>query len=326
MLLLSRADVIALLDLDELRRVVGTALAELSAGSVSMPPRIAAAVAERDAMLAAMPAYVPALGALTTKLVGVFPHNIERPSHQALIVCFDASDGTPVAIMDGTEVTAARTAAASALATDLLARREPRVLAILGTGVQARSHARAVTRVRAFAEVRVWGRRTDAAEVFAAELRSGLDLPVTAVAQVADALAGADVVCATTHADEPIVRREWLTPGVHVNSVGYNTAGREVDAETVAAARVVVESRAAALAPPPAGSNDLLWAIRDGLIGPDHVHAELGELVSGAASGRLSDKEITLYKSVGVAVEDAAAAALVLRAARQKGVGREVEL
>jgi alanine dehydrogenase len=325
-LLLSRADVVALLDLDELRDAVGTALAELSAGSVSMPPRIAAAVRERDAMLAAMPAYVPALGALTTKLVGVFPHNTERPSHQALIACFDASDGTPVAIMDGTEVTAARTAAGSALATDLLARRDARVLAILGTGVQARSHARAVTRVRTFTEVRVWGRRTDAAEAFAAELHAAIGLSAQAVGEIADALIGADVVCATTHADEPVVRRQWLSPGVHVNSVGYNTAGREVDAETVAAARLVVESRAAALAPPPAGSNDLLWPIRDGLIGPEHVHAELGELVSGRASGRVSDEEITLYKSVGVAVEDAAAAALVLRAARQRGVGREVEL
>jgi alanine dehydrogenase len=223
-------------------------------------------------------------------------------------------------------VTAARTAAGSALATDLLARRDARVLAIMGTGVQARSHARAVTRVRTFTEVRVWGRRTHAAEAFAAELHAAIGLSAQAVGEIADALIGADVVCATTHADEPVVRRQWLSPGVHVNSVGYNTAGREVDAETVAAARLVVESRAAALAPPPAGSNDLLWPIRDGLIGPEHVHAELGELVSGRASGRVSDEEITLYKSVGVAVEDAAAAALVLRAARQRGVGREVEL
>ncbi len=122
------------------------------------------------------------------------------------------------------------------------------------------------------------------------------------------------------------MRRDWLRPGTHVNSVGYNTAGREVDGETVAASLVVVESRAAALAPPPGGSNDLLWPIRDGLIAATHVHAELGELVSGARPGRADATQLTLYKSVGVAVEDAAAAALVLRLARERGVGRTIEL
>jgi len=134
------------------------------------------------------------------------------------------------------------------------------------------------------------------------------------------------VVCACTHSPEPVVRRAWLRDGAHVTSVGFNTAGREVDGETVRDAVVVVESREAALAPPPAGSNDLLWPIRDGLIGPDHVHAELGELVMGAKPGRTSPGQITLYKSVGNAVEDAAAAALVLAEARGTGRGMEVEV
>jgi ornithine cyclodeaminase len=145
-------------------------------------------------------------------------------------------------------------------------------------------------------------------------------------AYIEQAVREADVVCACTHSPEPVVRGAWLRPGTHVNSVGYNTAGREVDADTVAASLVVVESRAAALAPPPGGSNDLLWPIRDGVIRADHVHAELGEIVSGARPGRTSETQITLYKSVGVAVEDAAAAALVLRAARERNVGRTVEL
>jgi ornithine cyclodeaminase/alanine dehydrogenase-like protein (mu-crystallin family) len=136
----------------------------------------------------------------------------------------------------------------------------------------------------------------------------------------------ADVVCACTHSADPVVRREWLRPGTHVNSVGYNTAGREVDGETVAASLVVIESRAAALAPPPGGSNDLLWPIRDGLIDAKHIHAELGEVVSGARPGRTDATQLTLYKSVGVAVEDAAAAALVLRLARERGVGRTIEI
>lgn len=331
MLVLSRAEVASLLDPDELRGAVASALAELSRGSVSMPPRIAAAVEEQEAILAAMPAYVPSLQALTAKLVGVFPHNVGRPSHQALVACFDPADGSPVALMDGTEITAARTAAGSALATDLLARRDARVLAILGTGLQARSHARAVTRVRPFTEVRIWGRRHEAARELTGEVTGELrralgGLEPRVVADAEEAVRGADVVCTVTHSAEPVLARGWLSPGAHVNSVGYNTAGREVDAETVAAARVVVESRAAALAPPPAGSNDLLWPIRDGLIGPEHVHAELGEIVSGVAAGRVASDEITLYKSVGVAVEDAAAAALVLRLARERRIGREIEL
>ncbi|MDQ1466493.1 MAG: hypothetical protein QOH10_908, partial [Actinomycetota bacterium] len=171
-------------------------------------------------------------------------------------------------------------------------------------------------------------------ERLARELTDELERPVTAAPSFADALTGADIVCATTHSAEPVVRRDWLSPGVHVNSVGFNTAGREVDAETVLDAIVVVESRAAALAPVPAGANELLWPIRDGLIEPAHVYAELGELVAGTRAGRsarrgdgpVGQQAITLYKSVGVAAEDLAAAMLVVAAARAGGVGAVVEV
>jgi ornithine cyclodeaminase/alanine dehydrogenase-like protein (mu-crystallin family) len=143
---------------------------------------------------------------------------------------------------------------------------------------------------------------------------------------VAAALDGADVVCAATHAAEPVIRRELLGPGTHVNSVGFNTAGREVDAPTVVDSLVVVESRASALAPVPAGANDLLWPIRDGLIDAGHIHAEVGELVLGTRPGRTDPARLSLYKSVGVAAEDLAAAALLVATARARGVGREVEL
>ena len=151
-------------------------------------------------------------------------------------------------------------------------------------------------------------------------------MPVRRVASHPDALERADVVCGTMHALEPVVRREWLAPGTHVTSVGYNPAGRELDDRTVVEALVCVESRRAALAPFPAGSNDLIQPIRDGLIDGEHVHAELGELVSGAKPGRTSAQQITLYKSLGVAVQDAAAAALVLARARETGAGRELTL
>jgi ornithine cyclodeaminase len=153
-----------------------------------------------------------------------------------------------------------------------------------------------------------------------------LDLTARAAGSYREAIADADIVCAATHASEPVVRREWLSPGTHVTSVGYNPAGRELDDATVADSLVCVESRRAVLAPIPAGSNDLIEPIQAGVISEDHIHAELGELVAGARPGRSSPEQITLYKSVGVAVQDAAAAALVLAAARERGAGLEVEI
>jgi ornithine cyclodeaminase/alanine dehydrogenase-like protein (mu-crystallin family) len=319
MLVLSRAEVEDLLDLDALVEAVASAMADLSAGRASMPARVAADVEERSGFLAAMPAYVPAERALTTKLVSLFPLNegTGTPTHQALIAVFDAADGHPVALMDGTHITAARTAAGSALSVRLLAREDAATLAVLGTGVQGHAHARAVVRVRPIEEVRLAGRDAERTAVAAAELAEELELPVRPCSHE-QALAGADVVCACTAAVEVVVRREWLAPGAHVTSVGFNPQGRELDDATVAEALLVVESRESALAPSPAGSTDLS--------GSPHVHAELGELVLGTRPGRAAPEQITLYKSVGVAVQDAAAAALVLRAARERGAGRELEL
>ena len=291
-----------------------------------MPTRIAALVPDREGLLAAMPAYLPTAGALATKLVSLFPRNTDRPTHQAVIVVFDADNGSPLALMDGEAITAARTAAGSALATDLLARSDPYRLVVIGTGVQARAHLRAVSRVRKFGSICVAGRDHEKAEALAKDFGGGHFREVGAYANIEQAVREADVVCACTHSAEPVVRREWLKPGTHVNSVGYNTAGREVDGATFRDALLVVESRTATLAPPPAGSSDIAMAIAEGAMTRDHVHAELGELVSGTRHGRQDDLQITLYKSVGVAVQDAAAAALVLDAARRAGVGRTVDL
>ena len=327
MLVLSRAEVEGLIDLDRLREAIAGAMADLSAGRVSMPSRIAAMVPARDALLAAMPAYLPSSGALATKLVSLFPRNTDRPTHQAVIVVFDSENGSPLALMDGEAITAARTAAGSALATDLLARKDAQVLAVIGTGVQARAHLRAVPRVREFREVRVAGRDGERAMALLKEAKEWLPRPELRMTKsYAEAADGADVICACTHSAEPVVRREWLKPGAHVTSVGYNTAGREVDGATFRDALVVVESRSATLAAPPAGSNDIAMAIAEGAMTREHVHAELGELVSGARPGRSDASQITLYKSVGVAVQDAAAAAMVLESARKAGVGRTIDL
>jgi alanine dehydrogenase len=313
MLVLTRSQVEELLDLDALVEAVAAAQADLSTGAASMPPRIAALVPEREGLLGVMPAYLPSAG-LACKLVTLFPRNVDRHTHQAAIMVFDPANGSPVALMDGTYITATRTAAASALATRLLAREDATVLAVLGTGVQAQSHGRALARVREFVEVRVAGRDRAKAEALAAELGG------RAVASWQEALDGADVVAAATHTGEPVVRLEWLSPGVHVNSVGLNQSGREVDEATVAEALLVVESRASTLAPPPAGAPDLAG------VPVERVHAELGELVRGDKPGRTSAEQITLYKSVGVAVQDVAAAALVLEAARAKRIGTDIDL
>jgi ornithine cyclodeaminase/alanine dehydrogenase-like protein (mu-crystallin family) len=274
-----------------------------------MPPRIAAMAA--DGLLGAMPAYLPSAG-LGCKLVTLFPHNTDRPTHQAAIALFDPGTGTPIALMDGTYITATRTAAAAALAARLLARPDARVLAILGTGVQARSHARAFASLRDWSEVRIAGRDEAKAAALASELGA------TALS-FEEAVRGADVVAAATHSAEPVVRVDWVTPGTHVSSVGYNAPGSELDPALVRAATIVVESRASSFAPPPGGAPELAG------IDPSSV-AELGELLAGTRRGRTTPVETTLYKSVGVAVQDLAAAALVLAAARERGAGLEIEL
>jgi alanine dehydrogenase len=325
-ILLSRTETESLLDLDALREALRGAMQDVSAGRVSMPPRIAATVPWQG-LLAAMPAYSPS-GGLATKLVSVYPGNAGTPlpSHQAVVVVFDPETGEPLALLDGTSITTLRTAAGSALSAELLARSDAETLAILGTGVQARAHAEAMVRVRPIQRIRVAGRDRARSASLAAVLGASLGIESRAVDSYAEACAGADLVCAATHAADPVVHREYLSPGVHVTSVGFNTDGREVDSATVADALVVVESVDAVLAPPPAGCNDLRVPIDEGLIGPEHVRTEIGELLLGTKPGRTSPDQITLYKSVGVAAQDVAAAHLALSLARVRGLGTTVDL
>jgi ornithine cyclodeaminase len=287
---------------------VAEALAELSAGRATAPARIG--VRSDQGLLAAMAGSVPSLSVLAAKLVTVFPRNegTAIPSHQALVLAFDPMTGAPIALLDGEAITAHRTAAASALATRLLARPDAGVLAIVGTGVQALSHARYVLRERPFREVRVGSRSPARARAFAQALERELRARVVACDSYEDAVAGADVICATTPADEPAVHGAWLAEGAHVNSVGFGARGHELAADVFAGALVAVESRAAAFAPMPVGANDLRAAASE------EGAVELGELVSGARAGRTSDAQRTVYKSVGIAVEDAAAAHVVLAA------------
>jgi ornithine cyclodeaminase/alanine dehydrogenase-like protein (mu-crystallin family) len=308
-LVLSETDVASVLDMPSLIDAVEAAMVDLSSGRASVPQRVGAVVEDRGAILAAMPAYLPSRAALTTKLVSVFPENRDRPTHQALICCFDSDTGTPIAVMDGTLITAMRTAAGAAVATRLLARANSAAVAIVGTGVQAGTHVQAL-RCLGMNDFVVAGRDPAKVDAFAAEHS------LSSAPSIEEAVEHADVVCVTTHADAPVIAREWIRPGTHVNSVGYNTQGTgELDAATIRDAFVVVESRDAAFAPPPSGAVELR-----GVIEPADV-AEVGERPT-----RASDEQITVYKSVGVAVQDAAAATLVLAAARTQGIGTEVAL
>lgn len=308
MLYLSRADVERLLDVDAMLGALARALIVFSSGVTSVPPRAGARVGDRG-ILGAMPGYVPGI-ALEVKLVSVFPanHGLGIPSHQGLIAVFDEDTGTPLVLMDGAYITAMRTGGTAAVAARALAREDAAVLAILGAGVQGRSHLETFPRVRDFKEIRVVSRDRAKATALAA---------LHPLATVADsfeaAVRGADVVACCTDAREPVLSRAWLKPGVHVSSVG-GTFGPEVDQQTIAAARVFVEWRGAVTSPPPAGAVELQG------LDPQAV-TEVGEVLADTRPGRRSSDEITLYKSTGHAVEDAATARLVYDRARAEGAG-----
>ncbi|HEY1420214.1 MAG TPA: ornithine cyclodeaminase family protein [Candidatus Dormibacteraeota bacterium] len=313
LLYLSRNEVERLLDVDAMLDALGKALVLFSSGVTSVPPRAGARVGEIG-ILGAMPGYVPGIG-LEVKLVTVFPANHDRglPSHQGLIALFDEATGAPLALMDGTYITAIRTGGTAAVAARTLAREDASVLAILGAGVQGWSHLETFPRIRDFKEIRIASRNPD----HAAELAKRH--PLARIAKsFEEAVRGADVVACCTDARSPVIERGWLSPGMHISSVG-GTWGPEVDAETIAASRVFVEWRGSATTPPPAGARELQGMDADSL-------TEVGEVLAGTRPGRRSRDEMTLYKSTGHAVEDAATARLVYDSAVAAGAGTSLTL
>jgi ornithine cyclodeaminase/alanine dehydrogenase-like protein (mu-crystallin family) len=285
------------LRMEDLIPAMAGALRDLSAGKVEQPMRLVLPVAEHNGFFAVMPAYGGALGA---KIVTFYPNNTGVPTHHAMILLFRPQTGEPLVTMDGRLITEMRTAAVSAVATDLLAREDASVLAILGSGVQARSHLAALRIVRKFREVRVWSPRNSSE--FARQFK------VTAAASAEEAVRGADVIAVATAATTPVLMGEWLSPGTHINAVGATRPNwRELDDEALRRARIYVELREAAMKE----SGDVIAA--------GDIFAEIGEVIAGTKRGRESEEEITLFKSVGVAVEDIVAADLVYRKAMSRG-------
>lgn len=323
-LLLTEADVAAVLSMDDLIEAMASALRRFSAGGAVQPVRTVIPVDGGHAFFASMPALARDPDALGAKLVTVFGSNAARglPSHLASIVLLDPETGALVALLDGRYITEARTGAVSAVSSRLLARPEASSLAIIGSGVQARSHLDALSRVHRLRQVRVWSPDAGRRRRFADEMTPRAPCEVRAVERAGEAVAGADLIVLATSSPSPVLESGWVRPGAHVMSVGAcRPTQREIDPALTARARVFVDSRAAALVE----SGDVLLGIGEGRFGPDHIVAEIGELVAGAP-GRRDEREITIFKSLGLAVEDVTAADLAYRRASERGIGQRLTM
>jgi ornithine cyclodeaminase len=307
----------------DLVEAMPSALAAFSSGSADQPLRTVLQVGEHHAFFGIMPAYLPSSGAMGTKLVTVFEGNaaVGLPSHLATIVLLDSATGALLAIVDGRYITEARTAAVSAVSARLLARADAGVLALIGSGVQARSHLEALAHVRTLREVRVWSPSADRRRAFVESMAPTVACPLRDVSSAREAVAGADLIAIVSAAREPVVHGAWIAPGAHVCAVGAcRPDQREMDTELVSRARLFVDSRRAALAE----SGDVLIPIAEGAITPAHIAGELGELTAGRVAGRESPDQVTIFKSLGMAVEDVTAAHLAWERAVARGVGRQI--
>ena len=323
MLILGLADVLAALAPEECAEAMAAVLAAHARGEALMPLRSVASFDGAAGFLGTMPAWRGGgEPVFSLKSVCVMPGNPARglDAHQGTVTLFDGTTGVPRAILNASAVTAVRTAAVSAVATRLLARPQARVLAILGAGVQARAHVRALAGVREFESVRVYAPSAEHARAVA----SLADGAGSIAASAEEAVRGADVVVLATSSREPVLRREWLEPGTHVNAVGASQpSARELDVDTVAASALFCDSRESLRTE----AAEFRLAVEQGAIdGEDHVRGELGEVLAGLADGRRSAEELTVFRSLGLAVEDLAAAETAVARARELGIGTEVEL
>jgi ornithine cyclodeaminase/alanine dehydrogenase-like protein (mu-crystallin family) len=325
MLIINRSQVRELLPMADCIEAVAEALAALARGDGRQPLRRGMFTPDGSGILALMPGFINRPAALGVKVIAVFDHEPESEleSHQGGVMLFDPDNGLPLALLEAGSITEIRTAAASAVATDRLARSDACDVAILGTGTQARSHVEAMLAVRDVSRLRVWGRTTAHAERLADEESSRWGTVIEVAPNVPDAIEGADIVCTTTSSVDPILPGELLREGMHINAVGASVPTyRELDTEAVRRSRLFTDRRESLVNE--AGEYQL--ALKEGAIGEDHLQAEIGEVLIGRHPGRTSDTEITLFRSLGLAVEDLAAARLIYTRAVERGVGTRIDL
>jgi ornithine cyclodeaminase len=328
-LVLSEAEVYRSLPMPDCIAVMRDALGALAAGRAYAPLRMVVRLPDASGLLAIMPGHMsegdrgrPALG---MKAVAIMPGNAARgiDTHQGAVIMLEAETGRLSAVMDAAAITAIRTAAVSAVATDLLARTGANDLAILGAGVQARTHLEAIAAVRPLRRVRVWSRTPDRAHNLVTEERHRYSFPVEAAATAEAAVRDADIIATVTASPEPVLMGSWVKRGAHINAVGSALpTTRELDSACVCSSRIFVDRRESALAE----AGDLLIPIREGALKPEQIAGELGQLIAGQVEGRRDDGEVTLFKSLGLAVEDVAAAAFVVRRAQENRVGTQVPM
>jgi alanine dehydrogenase len=326
--LLSANDVRQALPMGECIGLMKEAFAQLSSGRAHVPLRCPVPVPAHEGVTIFMPAYLEQSGDLGAKIVSVFPRNLKSglPTIHAVVIVIDSTTGVPSALMDGTYLTALRTGAASGVATDLLSRKDARVVAVFGAGTQGRTQLEAVCTVRPIAHALVFDKDRRQAERYAEEMRSrGAPIPkqIDIASSPSEALRRADILCTATTSTEPVFEGKELRPGTHINAVGaYTPQMQEVDAETIRRAKVVIDSREASLAE----AGDLIIPMNQGIVSESHIYGEIGEIIAGRKPGRASKEEITYFKSVGVAVQDVAAARRILENSGKLSLGTDVEL
>jgi ornithine cyclodeaminase/alanine dehydrogenase-like protein (mu-crystallin family) len=323
-LLVTQAEVPKLLPMNECIEVMASTMAELARGETILPLRSILWLPGRVGALGLMPGALLPEGVLGLKAITLFPGNEGTPidTHQGAVLLFESERGRLLAVIDATSVTAIRTAAVSGVATRVLAREEAGDLAILGAGVQARTHLEAMRCVRRIRRVRVASRRFESARAFADRESNRQGIAVEAVPTVRDAVLDADLICTTTSSRDPILAGDWIAPGAHVNAVGSSIpAARELDSAAVARARLYADRRESVLNE----AGDFLIAKAEGAVAENHIVAEIGEVLIGKAPGRRSSDEITLFKSLGLAVEDVASARHIYEKASRTGLGMSLD-
>lgn len=324
-LILTQSEIRGLLPMGVCMDLVAEGLAKLTSNEAVNPLRSAIWLPDRSGLLGLMPGFVSEPAAFGLKVVGVFPGNHGTPldSHQGIVALFDEETGVPTAILEASEITAIRTAAASGVATRLLAREDATVLALIGSGVQAGTHLAAMIEARPISRVRVFSPNPANREAFAVREAARHGLPIEAVDTARAAVEGADIICTVTSSHQPVLMGEWLKSGAHINAAGASIAqARELDTDAVKRSSLFVDRRESTLNE----AGDFLIPQAEGALGEEHILGEIGELVLGRIQGRRSDAEITLFKSLGLAVEDLITAHFVVRRAHEQGLGTTVDL